>query len=86
MVAKIILRDGRAQPLVTLLRSVAFERPTRRHFIHGFVQGDDDGGWEWFGHVTDAATNQPFRGFGIRFAKYFHAPANFGKKVPCFEF
>ena len=84
-VAKIILRDGGAQPFVALFRAVAVERLAHGHFVHGLVHGGDDGGRQRLGHVADAAADEAFGGFGIRVAKRLHAPADFGKQITGFE-
>jgi hypothetical protein len=38
------------------------------------------------GHVADAAADQPFGGFRVRFAKSFHAASDLGEEVAGFEF
>ena len=85
-VAEIILGDGGAQPFVALFRAVAFERFAHGHFVHGLVHGGDGGGRQRFGHVADAAADEALGGFGIRFAKNLHAPADFREKVAGFQF
>ena len=80
------MRDGVAQPFVALLWAIALERLAHGHFVHGPVHRGDDGGRQRFRHVADAAADESLGGVGIRVAKHFHAPADFGKQITGFEF
>ena len=84
--AEIVLRDGCAQPFVALLRAVALEGFAHGHFVHGVMQGRDDGGRQRLGHVANAAADDALGGVGIGVAKGFDAPADFRKEVAGFEF
>jgi hypothetical protein len=83
--AIVVLRDGVAEPLVTLLGPVAVEAFARGHVVHGLVHRRGDGSGQGFGHVADAAADDALGGFRIRFAEDLHAPRDLGEKITGLE-
>lgn len=54
---KVVAKDGIAQEVVTVLRTVASERRLDGHLVDGLVHGLDDGRTERARHVANAETD-----------------------------
>ena len=51
---EVVLQDGLAQEIVTLLRTVATESLSGRHLVDSLVHGLSDGRTQWLGDIADA--------------------------------
>src|SRR5438105_3940475 len=81
VVAEVVLRDGRAQERVALLRAVAAERLAVGKLINGLVHGCNGRRRKRLGDIADAAADDAPCIVRMRLAKGIHAPRDFGKKV-----
>ena len=75
----IMLGDGLAEEVATLLIAVPLERLAPGHLIDGLVHRRDHSGHERLGHVADAAADD--LGGRIRGGEGLHAAADFGEEV-----
>ena len=82
---KIILGNGRPQPLIALFRSVALEGAPHGHLIHRLVQSGDHSSREGFGHIADAAPNQPGSRCRVGVIERLHPPSDFRKQITRLE-
>jgi hypothetical protein len=85
-IAEIVLGNGGAQEIITLLRAVAAKSGAYPHLLHRFVHGHQHGGRQRFGDVPNPAADQPLGGFRIAVAEHFHAPGNLWKQIAGLQF
>ena len=84
--AVVIFRDGVPEKFIPLLGTISPEAATLAHFIDGLVHGLANGHGERLGDISDTATNEAGRTFGVGVGKGFDAAIDLGKKVTSFEF
>ena len=84
--AVIVFRDGVPQKLIALLGAVSTKAAALAHFINSLVHGLANGHGERLGDISDTATNEAGRTFGVGVGKGFDAAIDLGKKVTSFEF